>query len=64
MTAGFVGVDHLLTPTATAERLAVSTWTVARLRRDGHLAAVRVGGSWRFDPADVAAYITKNRSEG
>lgn len=60
---GWVGVDHLLTPADAAARLAVSMWTLARLRRDGDLRAVRVGGAWRYDPADLSAYINQNRSE-
>lgn len=61
--AGWVGVDHLLTPADAATRLAVSAWTLARLRRDGELVAIRVGASWRYDPADLSAFITKNRSD-
>ena len=62
MSGGWVGIAHLLTPRQAADRLGVSTWTVARLRRDGNLPAVRVGGSWRYHPADLAEYITSNRS--
>jgi excisionase family DNA binding protein len=58
---GWVGVDHLLTPTQAAQALAVSTWTLARLRRDGLLAGVAVGGAWRYDPADIQAFINTNR---
>lgn len=60
---GWLGVAHLLRPADAAEYLAVSISTLNRLRRGGQLAAVRVGGSWRYDPTDVAAYITNNRSE-
>lgn len=60
---GWLGVAHLLRPDEAAESLAVSTWTLNRLRREGQLAAIRVGGSWRYDPADLSAYITNHRSE-
>lgn len=59
---GWVGVEHLLTAQEAAATLGVSKTTVARLRRSGRLAAVGVGGVWRFDPADVRAFIDANRT--
>lgn len=61
--SAWVGVDHLLTPDEAAAALAISRWSLNRLRRDGDLPGVRVGGGWRYDPADIAAFITNNRSE-
>jgi excisionase family DNA binding protein len=51
MTAG----DDLLTLHEAADRLGVHYMTVYRHVRLGMLPARKVGGSWRIDPADVAA---------
>lgn len=59
---GWVGVGHLLTPRQAAEALAVSVWKVGDLRRTGRLAAVDVGGAWRYHPDDLNAFITTHRS--
>lgn len=61
--SAWIGVEHLLTPDEAAAALAISRWSLNRLRRDGQLPAVRVGNAWRYDPADITAYITNNRSE-
>ncbi|MFT4288133.1 helix-turn-helix domain-containing protein [Nocardioides sp.] len=61
--AGWVGIGHLLKPDEAADRLGVSVWTLARLRRDGLLAAIRVANAWRYDPADLDTYISNHRSE-
>ncbi len=62
MTAtGWVGVEHLLTPQAAAAALGVSVWSLGRLRRAGLLAAINVGGAWRYDPADIKTFINANR---
>ena len=53
---------HLLLPREAADHLRVSTWTLSRLRRDGHLVAVRVGNAWRYDPADLDAYIQQHKT--
>ncbi|NHA01893.1 helix-turn-helix domain-containing protein [Nocardioides sp. W3-2-3] len=52
---GWVGIDHLLTPDEAAEFLRVSRWTLNSLRRSGDICGVRIGGSWRYDPDDLAA---------
>ena len=47
--------DDLLTLHEAADRLGVHYMTVYRHVRLGMLPARKVGGSWRVDPADVAA---------
>jgi len=52
------GPPPLLTTADVARTLRVSTRTVARLCQQGRLHPVRIGGSLRFRPADVAS-LTK-----
>lgn len=52
---------HLLTRTQAAEVLAVSPWSLDRLRREKGLPAIDVGGTWRYDPADLQNFINNNR---
>jgi excisionase family DNA binding protein len=52
----------LLPPAQAANYLGVSLWTLARLRRGGHLTAVRVGNAWRYDPTDLTAYVTRHKT--
>ena len=54
----YYSVDEL------AELLAVSCLTIRRLAATGALPASRVGRMLRFAPADVAAYLARNRSGG
>ncbi len=54
----------LLLKSEVAELLGVSMRTVDRLRASGQLPAVRVRGSPRFLPADVAAYVQANKEGG
>ena len=49
-------VAKLLTVSDVAELLSVSETTVYRLRCRGEISFVKVGGSLRFRPADVAEY--------
>ena len=42
--------DELLTPTEVAARLKLHPKTVVRMAREGRIAAVKVGTSWRFNP--------------
>ena len=54
------GADgRLLRVREVAQALAVSNMTVYRLIRDGHLAAFRVGHSWRVPEANLQAYLTR-----
>lgn len=53
--------DPLLTIQQAAERLGVSTKTIARLVAASQLPAVRVGALKRFLSADLDAYINRNR---
>ena len=56
--ARFITVNQL------AEMLAVSPLTVRRMAASEALPAYRVGRVLRFDPADVEAYLARNRSGG
>lgn len=47
----------LLTTKEVAARLAVSEKTIRRLTKRGELPAVRVGGTVRYDPAEVRSYV-------
>jgi excisionase family DNA binding protein len=55
--------DRLLTKQDVAARLNVSTRTVQRLHLSGELKALRVGGSVRFHPDDVDAYVQQLRAD-
>ena len=55
------GADHLLTVRQVAERLGVSTFTVYGLCERGELAHVRISNSIRIAPADLAAYVARQR---
>ena len=44
-----------------AERLGVTPWTVYRLMRDHKLPYVQVGSQYRFEAADVEAWIAARR---
>ena len=58
---GWAGIDRLATPHDVAELLGVSTATVARLRRSGHLPGVLIGNRYRYEPRDIAEYIERNK---
>ena len=49
--------DRLLTAHEAARRLGLSRATVYRHARTGELPALRVGGSLRFDPAELEQYV-------
>jgi len=55
---------RLLTIEQVAYRLAVSPATVRRLMNTGALPRVTVGGSVRFEPADVIALIEAGKTLG
>ena len=52
-------VEKLLTYEQVAELLGVTPRTVFKLVAEGELRAARLGGSVRFDPADLRAYIDR-----
>lgn len=56
-------MNALIDTAAAAERLGVSERSVRRMVFEKTLAYVKVGGSVRFDPADVDRYIRANRIE-
>ena len=48
-----------------ARILACSIWTVRRMVDDGDLKAMRIGRrSLRFDPADLMAYVKRQKTKG
>lgn len=51
----------LLSMTETADRLNVKRRTLLEYWRAWGLTGVRVGRETKFDPADVAAWIAKNK---
>ena len=56
-----VNMEGLLNVKDVAEYLNVSVSMVRKLRRQGKLPAIMVGGSVRFAPADVEAYIEQRK---
>ncbi len=56
-------IGELLTIPEVTERLKISASTVRRLYQGGHLPFIKLGGSIRFFPSDVMAYLSKNRVE-
>lgn len=53
----------LLTIGQTAEALAVCERTVWLMTRRGDLPAVKIGRAVRYDPADVRAFIERQKQE-
>ena len=51
----------LLDEREAARQLAVSTRSLWQLRKDGKIAFVPVGGRVLYDPADLAAFISRQR---
>lgn len=51
----------LLTTDQVAARLAVDPSTVRRWIDDGRLPAVKPGGAWRIDPADLDELLRMSR---
>lgn len=63
--SGWVGLESLMTAEDVAAVLRVqSVKTVARLRQQGKLTALRVGRGYRFTREDVEECIGRLRSEG
>jgi excisionase family DNA binding protein len=56
-------LERLLTIADIARVLAISRGSVYALVRAGDLVPIRVGERARFDPADVRAYLERNRAE-
>lgn len=53
---------RLLTAYDVAKTLRCSYRYVHILRKKGLLRAVALGGVWRFDPADVEAYVEQQKA--
>ena len=56
-------VPHLMSAKEVAERIRVKPSTVANLRRNGKLQGVLIGKAFMFDPADVLAFIERQKEE-
>jgi excisionase family DNA binding protein len=55
--------QSLLKLSRVAKLLDMSTKTVRRLVERRELVAIRIGGQWRVDPRDLAAYLAHHRTE-
>lgn len=55
--------DQLLTVDEACDFLRISVPTFYRLRKEGKLKAVRVGGGLRIDPAELRAFVRRNVSQ-
>jgi excisionase family DNA binding protein len=61
LTATADAIAPLLSINEVAELLGISRPTVYALIRRGGLVPIRVGERIRFDPADIRAYLERNR---
>jgi excisionase family DNA binding protein len=51
--------DEIMTVREVAEFLKVTERTIYRLASEGEIPSFKVGGSWRFRRADLAAWMAK-----
>ena len=56
-----LSTQHLLSIHEVAEFLNTSEKTIYRLIDNGELRAIRIGGMWRIDPADLQDFIRRHR---
>jgi excisionase family DNA binding protein len=60
-----VAVDEsepLLTTVETARRLGIARQTLYGLMSSGQISAVRIGGAWRIEPAELRRFIAESRT--
>lgn len=55
-------IDQMLTPAQVAERLQIHPETILRWIRAGRLRAARLGGQWRIDVDDLAAFVAARKT--
>ena len=55
---------HMLTPEQVAKILNIKERRVQELLRNGNLIGMKIGKDWRIDPADLDAYIERNKRPG
>jgi excisionase family DNA binding protein len=55
-------IEYLMTLKETQDYLGVSRQTIYRLIARGALSAIKVGGQWRFSPAELQKYLTTKLS--
>ena len=53
----------LLTPKEVAAMLRLSRQYVYKMAKNRELASVKIGGAIRFDPKDVASYVSEHTRE-
>jgi excisionase family DNA binding protein len=53
--------DTILTIREVAEFLRVTEKTIYRMASEKRIPAFKVGGSWRFDKADIEKWIQENK---
>lgn len=56
------GVPRLLKPEEAADVLQVSAKTLWTLTKAEHVPAIRVGAQWRYDLADLLAWIQQRKT--
>jgi excisionase family DNA binding protein len=56
-------MGELIETSKAAKRLGVDVETVRRLIRQGRLGAVRIGGEYRIDPAEIEAFKARQSQE-
>jgi predicted DNA-binding transcriptional regulator AlpA len=54
--------EKLLTSKDVSKMLAISERQVFALKSTGQLPFIKIGGSTRYDPVDINAYLETNRS--
>lgn len=55
--------EKLLSIKEVAEWLSVSERTIFNMVERGELRGIQIGRRWRFDPADVRAYLERKQRE-
>lgn len=55
--------DVLFTEQEVADLLSVTTHAVRKWREKGHIAYIKIGRTIRFEPAEVQAFIARNRKK-
>ncbi len=56
--------EPLISRKEAARLLDCSTFTVARMTQQGLLPAIRVGGSVKYEPAEIRRFLNENRVGG
>jgi excisionase family DNA binding protein len=54
--------EPLLTTIETARYLKITRQTLYGLMSSGRIAAVRIGGAWRIEPAELRRFVAESRT--